>query len=74
MFELLMLIVFGWLFISAVRLLFKAAWGLAKIAAIILVIAAFPTLVGVLLIAGGVALLFPIVLIGVALAILKGCI
>ncbi|MBO5318071.1 MAG: hypothetical protein J6A74_06480 [Oscillospiraceae bacterium] len=74
MFELLVLVLFGWLFVSAIRLIFKAAWGLAKIAAIILIIAAFPTLIGVLMIAGGIALLIPVALIGVAFGILKGCI
>lgn len=74
MFELLVLVLFGWLFISAIRLIFKAAWGLAKIAAIILIIAAFPTLIGVLMIAGGIALLIPVALIGVAFGMLKGCI
>ena len=72
MFELLVLVLFGWLFISAIRLIFKAAWGLAKIAAIILIVAAFPTLIGVLMIAGGIALLIPVALIGVAFGILKG--
>lgn len=74
MFELLVLVLFGWLFISAIRLIFKAAWGLAKIAAIILIISALPTLIGVLMIAGGIALLIPVALIGVAFGILKGCI
>ena len=74
MFELLVLVLFGWLFISAIRLIFKAAWGLAKIAAIILIIAAFPTLIGVLMIAGGIALLIPVALIGIAFVVLKGCI
>lgn len=72
MFELLVLVLFGWLFISAIRLIFKAAWGLAKIAAIILIVAAFPTLIGVLMIAGGIALLIPVALMGVAFGILKG--
>ena len=73
MFELLVLVLFGWLLLVAIRLIFKAAWGLAKIAAIILIIAAFPTLVGALIFAGGVALLIPVALIGVALGILKNC-
>ena len=59
---------------TPIRLIFKAAWGLAKIAAIILIVAAFPRLIGVLMIAGGIALLIPVALIGVAFGILKGCI
>ena len=74
MFELLVLVLFGWLFISAMRLIFRVAWGLAKIAAIILIIAAFPILIGVLMLAGGVVLLIPVAVIGVAFGILKSCI
>ena len=36
MFELLVLILFGWMFIGALRLAFKVTWGFAKIAASIL--------------------------------------
>ena len=74
MFELIVLVLFGWLFISAMRLIFRVAWGLAKIAAIILIIAAFPILIGVLMLAGGVVLLIPVAVIGVAFGILKSCI
>lgn len=73
MFVLFVFVLFRWLLISAIRLIFKAAWGLAKITAIILIIATFPTLIGVLMIFGGIALLIPVALIGVAFEILKGC-
>ena len=36
MFELFVIILFGWLFINAIRLTFKVAWSLAKIIAVIL--------------------------------------
>ncbi len=71
MLKIIMILLFGWLFLSAVRLLFKAAWGLTKLIAIVLMVAAFPVLVGVLMIAGGFVLLLPVVLIGGAVLLLK---
>ena len=44
MFELLVLILFGWMFIGALRLAFKVTWGFAKIAASILFVLALPVL------------------------------
>ena len=71
MIEILMLVLFGWLFIKAFRLMLKAAWGITKLMAIVLLIVAFPTLLGVLMIAGGFVLLCPVALIGVAIWILR---
>jgi len=71
MFELLVLVLFVWLFIGAVRLAFKVTWGLAKVAAVILFIMALPTLIGCLLLASGFVLLLPVVLVGIAFAILS---
>ena len=74
MFELFVLIIFGWLFIKAIGLIFKVTWGLAKILAVILFVLSLPTLVGCLLMASGFILLIPIALIGTAFGILKACI
>lgn len=74
MFEILVTIAFIWLFIKVIGLTFKVAWGLAKIVAVILFVTALPTLIGCLLLAGGVALLIPIALVGAAFGILKACI
>ena len=74
MFELLTLILFGWLFIGALRLTFRVTWGLAKIAAVILFVLALPTFIGALLIAGGLILLVPVALVGAAYGILKACV
>lgn len=74
MFELFVLIIFGWLFIKAIGLVFKVTWGLAKILAVILFVLSLPTLVGCLLMASGFILLIPIALIGTAFGILKACI
>lgn len=73
MFELLVLIVFFWLFGGAVRLALRVSWGLAKIAAVVLFITALPVLIGCLLLAGGVILLLPLLLVGAACVILSSC-
>ncbi len=74
MFELLVLILFGWMFIGALRLAFKVTWGFAKIAASILFVLALPVLIVCLLFAGGMVLLLPVALIALAWGILKACV
>ena len=74
MFEILVIILFGWLFFEALRLAFKVTWGLAKIAAVILFVLALPSLIAALLMASGFILLLPVVLVGAAVGILKACI
>lgn len=74
MFELLVLILFTWLFIGSIRLAFRITWGLAKILAVILFVLALPALIAAMLLASGIVLLIPIVLVGVAFIILKSCI
>ena len=73
MFDILVLILFGWLFIKAVGLAFKVTWGLAKIIAVVLFVLALPTLIGCFLVVGGIALLIPVVLVAIAWGILKAC-
>lgn len=73
MFELLVLILFCWLFFGAIRLAFKVTWGLAKVIAVILFILALPSLIGCLLFASGVILLLPLALIAAAWGVLKAC-
>lgn len=73
MFELLALILFCWIFFGSIRLMFKIAWGLAKILAVILLILALPSLVGCLLFASGAILLVPIALVFIAWGLLKTC-
>ena len=73
MFELLVLVLFGWIFFGSIRLMFKVAWGLAKILAVILFIMALPSLIGCLLYTSGVILLLPVALIAIAWGILKAC-
>lgn len=73
MFELLVLILFVWLFVKAIGLAFRVTWGLAKVIAVILFTLALPALIGCFLVAGGVVLLIPVALIGTAFGILKAC-
>lgn len=74
MFELLVLILFGWIFFGAVRMAFQVTWGFAKIAASILFALALPVLIVCLLFAGGVVLLLPVALIALAWGVLKACV
>ncbi len=74
MFELLILVLFCWIFFGAIKLLFKVAWGLAKVLAVVLFILALPSLIGCLLYASGVILLLPVFLITIAWGILKACV
>ena len=73
MFDLLVLFVFLWLFAGTVRLAFRVTWGLAKIVAVILFVAALPVFLGCLLLAGGVVILLPFAMVGGAFGILKSC-
>lgn len=74
MMELLVLILFCWLFFKAVGLVFRMAWGTAKIVASLLFAVAVPLLIVCLLFAGGVFLLLPLVLIGIAFGVVKACV
>ncbi len=73
MFELLVLVLFCWIFFGSIRLMFKIAWGLAKILAVILLVLALPSLIGCLLFASGAILLVPIALVFIAWGLLKTC-
>ena len=73
MFELLTIAIFIWLLVKAIGLAFKLTWGVAKIAASILIGLAFPVLIVCLVFVGGIALLVPIVMIAIAAGILKAC-
>ena len=74
MFEFLMLVLFVWLFVKAIGLAVRVTWGLAKVAAVILFTLALPALLGCFLLAGGVFLLIPVVLVGAGIGILKACV
>ena len=74
MFELLVLILFGWLFVKTIGLAFRVTWGLAKVVAIVLFVLVLPTLIGCFLVAGGILLLIPVALIGSAWGVLRACV
>ena len=74
MFEILCAVLFCWIFLGSLKLMFKVAWGLAKIAALILFVMALPTLIGCLLYASGIILLLPVILMAIAWGILKVCV
>lgn len=74
MMELLAVIVFCWLFFKAMGLMFRMAWGTAKILASVLFTVAVPLLILCLVFAGGFLLLLPLALIGIAFGLLKACV
>ena len=73
MFELLVFILFVWLFVKSIGLTFRVTWGLAKITAVILFALAVPALFVCILVIGGVAILIPVALAAAAFGILKTC-
>ena len=74
MMELLAVIVFCWLFFKTMGLVFRMAWGTAKIIASLLFAVAVPLLVLCLIFAGGVFLLLPLALIGIAFGLVRACV
>lgn len=73
MFELLVLILFCWLFVKTIGLTLRVTWGLAKVIAVILFAMAVPVLFICLLVIGGAAILVPVALVAAAFGILKAC-
>ena len=74
MLEFLTVILFCWLFFKAVGLAFRMAWGTAKVIASLLFTVAVPLLILCLVFAGGIFLLLPLALIGIAFGLLKACV
>ena len=73
MFELLTIVIFIWLLVKAVGLAFRLTWGVAKVAASLLIGLALPVLIICLVFVGGVVLLVPLVMVAIAAGILKAC-
>jgi len=71
MLELLMVALFCWLFFKTVGLAFRVAWCGTKLVASLLFAVAVPMLFACLMFAGGMLLLVPVALIGIAFALLK---
>ena len=73
MFKLLIIILFIWLLGSSIRLALKLTWGVAKMIAGLLMVLALPILILCLIFTGGIILLLPVAMVGIAAAVLKGC-
>lgn len=71
MLDFLLTVLFICLFFWTIKLLFKLTWGVAKIVAVILLIVSLPTLIGILMVAGGLVLLIPVALLIGAIAVIK---
>ena len=71
MIEILCTAIFVWLFIKVFGLMFKVAWSLTKIIAIILFVMALPALIVCFIIAGGFFLLIPVAFLGLARTLLN---
>ena len=74
MFELLTTVIFIWLLVKTIGLAFRLTWGMAKIIATIMMVIALPVLIICLVFVGGLALMIPIAVIGMAFGLLKACV
>lgn len=73
MFEILIAVLFFWLFFKAVGLALRMTWGITKVLASVLFTLALPLLLVCLFFAGGLLILLPLGLIALAFGILKAC-
>lgn len=73
MLDLIVAILFFWLFFKAIRLALKMTWGITKIIASLLFTVALPLLIICLLFAGGAVILIPLGLVALAFGLLKAC-
>ena len=71
MFEVLVIIIFCWLFVKVLKLAFSITWGFAKVVATVLCVLACPLLILCLLFAGGLALIVPVLIVVGAYTLLK---
>lgn len=69
--EILPLLLFAWIGWGALKLALKLTWGLAKVVAVLLMVAALPLLLVCLAVFGAFALLVPIGLVALAWGIPK---
>ena len=74
MLDLLFVFAFFWLFFKALGLALRLAWGTTKVIASLLFSIAVPLLVVCGIFAGGIALLLPLALMGIAFGLLKACV
>lgn len=67
----LMVILFGWLFVKSLGFALRLTWGVAKIVGSILLVLALPVLGLCLLFAGSALLIVPVIMVGIALAVMR---
>ncbi len=73
MLEIIITILFFWLFFKAVGLALKMTWGITKLIASVLFTVALPLLLICLFFAGGLLILLPLGLVALSFGILKAC-
>ena len=73
MFEILISVLFFWLFFKALGLALKLTWGVTKFIVSALFTLALPLLLVCLFFAGGLVLLVPLGLVALAFGLLKAC-
>lgn len=71
MFELIVVVLFIWLFFKSIGLAFRLTWSVAKVMATVLFALAVPVLIGCVALAGGLVLLLPLAMVAAAFGILK---
>ena len=71
MMEILLIVLFCWLFYKSLSLIFRAAWGVTKVLASLLFVLAIPLLIGCLAFAGGILLLVPVAMVALAFGLLR---
>ena len=74
MVQILVIVLLCYLGFTALGLLFRVAWGAAKIAATVLLALSLPMLIGCLVFACGILLAIPLALIAIAFGLLKACV
>lgn len=73
MLDLIVTVLFFWLFFKAIGLTLKMAWGITRFFASALFTVALPLLLFCLFFAGGLVILVPLGLVLLAFGILKAC-
>ncbi len=73
MLDILLVVLFCWIFWKSLGLALRIAWGTTKILVSILFAIALPMVAVCLIFAGGVLLLVPVVLMVLAFLLLKAC-
>jgi hypothetical protein len=73
MLEIIISILFFWLFFKSIGLAVKVTWGITKLIASVMFTVALPLLLICLFFAGGLLILVPLGLVALAFGLLKAC-